>query len=106
MLAELARAGQSSHAGSGRGGRAGAWEEWLRLGLGIKSGSDVKSHISHPEVYRHYPKVRVGAKSLYKGSDTIQFLFKGTPLAKGGSTALRTDTGRSLPCAAGHREGQ
>lgn len=34
---------------------------------GVKFGPDVKNHISRAEVCRHYPVVRVGAKSLYGG---------------------------------------
>ena len=73
--------------------------------MGVKSGPDVKSHTSHAEAYRHYPKVRLRAKSLYKGRDMIPFVFKVIGSAKGGSAMSRTDTSGSLLHGARNRKG-
>lgn len=56
----------------GRGSRGNSNRDW---GLAVKFEPEVKNHVSHAEVFRHYPVVRVGAKKLHGGEwhDPISF---------------------------------
>lgn len=50
-----------------QGGRAGCGNSNRVWGLAVKFEPEVKNHVSHAEVFRHYPGVRAGAKKLHRG---------------------------------------